>query len=212
MILLHYRLDEYLTVIKDFRDHQTKNKDDTANVNAVTTDVTQPVCNDAKENQTDNVPHTQPQENEAEEESTESSDDSQDEAQKKKRKKKVKRNTSKIFNKRAALQIKISEEEKKKLPKLKDATSENVQEILKKYNLPNFPPLKTMGPSTAFSDTEEQQMINYLKEMSTQGCPRTIYRFQSELQYYYHTHCKDKKEKGYVFGMYHLLITIRFFT
>ena len=202
-----FRLDEYLTVIENYRNSQKKENEDSQPVDG---NPEQPPGEKTQNGQNNN-PVEDSHTNGAEADSTESSEESENEAQKKKKsRKKSKRNTSKLFNKRASLKIQIDKEALRKFPKLKEVTCEKVEEIRTNYDLPKFPPAKNLGPASVFSETEEKQMINYLKEMSSQGFPRTIYQFQSELQYYYQNYCNDKKKKGYVFGMYYFTINIEY--
>ena len=203
-------MDDYLTLIENYRNDQQKDKDEAEPVHGQPEQVQVQNTQNAERNNRDNAAESQAENNGAEEDSTDSTEESEDEQKKKKSKKKSKKNTAKLSKKRAALNLQIDTEELKKFPKPHAATAQQVLDLLTKYDLPKFPPQKNMGHSTVFSNIEEQQMVNYLKEMSTHGFPRTIYQFQSELQYFYQNHCKDKNKKGYVFGMYQFTINIYF--
>ena len=198
-------------MIENYRNAQKKDQDDSQPVGAYPAQVPHGSTQNGQVNKDPNPETSETTEITAQQDSTDSSASSEDETQKKKKaKRNRKRNTFKLSNKRAALKLQLNDEQVKLLPKPKEATNEQIEEIRQKYDLPLFPSRKNMGHSTVFTDVEEKQMLNYLKEMSTQGYPRTIYQFQSELQYYYQTQCTDKNKKGYVFGMYSLVIITLF--
>ena len=113
---------------------------------------------------------------------------------------KKKRRKSQFSTLKSSLQIQLSEDEVKNLPKGNKVTREQVQKLLEKYDLPPFTPLPNMGPSKILSPQEEQTIRVYLNELDSFGIARTTDEFQEDVQFYFNSKPKDDKTKGHVFG------------
>ena len=143
----------------------------------------------------------------SDEDSSSSSDESSENQPKKKAQTKVKR-TVNLSQRRAEIQK--DQKCEKDLPLPNEVKPEDIQDILDAYDLPAFPDFKNMGPSTVFSQDEENQMMSYLADRSNMGIGRTREEFQCDVQLYYQRKPDDEKDdKAHVFGniLYINLIT-----
>ena len=113
---------------------------------------------------------------------------------------KKKRRKSQFSTLKASLQVQLSEEEVKSLPKGTAVTPQQVEQLLVKYDLPKFTPLPNMGPSKILSPQEEEIITVYLNELDSFGIARTVDEFQQDVQFYFNSKPKDDKTKGHVFG------------